>query len=114
MESSRLDMDYIAAAQKPPSNVSLRIGISGQAADPNTDTCAIVWHQHSLKPLACYGPLSPAVDLKRNLQPSKPLVWNYVRKGKFLYFELTIAGVGGDAIFSRVTADAEQYEIKRY
>jgi hypothetical protein len=42
------------------------------------------------------------------------LSWNFYRRGKILYFELRIDGVGGDAVFSRANLDIERYTINNY
>lgn len=108
-----LSMQFLARAQTPPSNIGLRIGISGQIADPNLDGC-IVWHQHSLKPLKCQSERTEAEHLAGNTQPATALSWVFVRQGPNLYFELKITGTGGDADFSRLQVKAHKYDIHNY
>jgi hypothetical protein len=114
VQSKMLELDYLSQPQTPPSQIGLRVGISAQVADPNTDECRIVWHQHSLKDLTCISERTAAQHRALNTKPSETLHWNFVRNGKILYFELRIDGVGGDAVFSRVNSDVERYEINNY
>lgn len=112
--ASMLEIDCIAEFQQQPSQIGLRVGISGQIADPNTDECRIVWHQHSLKDLECISKKTADEHRADNTMPSETLKWGFYRRGKILYFELRIDGVGGDAVFSRVSIDAERYTINNY
>lgn len=110
-----LELDSLAAAQSPPpSQIGLRVGISAQVADPNTDDCRLVWHQHSLKNLTCLSPDTAVQHRAKNTQPSTTLRWSFLRSGKILYMELRIDGLYGDAQFSRVTSELERYEIAHY
>ena len=98
-------------AQNPPLMISLRVGISGQPADPNVvyvgagGVNPIRWFQRSAKPLAYSAKQSQAQYDQSNQIPSMPLRWNYKHEGKYIYLELTITGVGGDAKFSSLAAD---------
>jgi len=110
-----LELDSLAAPQSPPpSQIGLRVGVSAQVADPNTDDCRLVWHQHSLKNLTCLSPDTAAQHRAKNTQPSATLRWSFLRRGKILYMELRIDGLYGDAEFSRVTSELERYEIVHY
>ena len=95
----------------PLAQIGLRAGVSGQISDPNLEGC-LVWHQHSLKDLKCQTDRTQAEHLAANTQPQTTLAWQFIRKGPVLYFELKIAGVGGDADFSRVQLRAKRYEIR--
>jgi hypothetical protein len=100
-------ISYQAAAQEPPSTVGLKVGISGQALDPNITQCGILWYQHSEKPLKCNTGLSEAQHKAQNTQPNPYTHWNILRKGRFLYPELKISGTGGDTTFTSLTADVK-------
>ncbi len=109
-----LKLDCIAAEQATPSLIGLRVGVSAQIADPNTDVCRLVWHQHSLKKLECISQRTAAEHRAKNTQPSDTLGWNFLRSGKILYLELRIDGTGGDAEFSRINTRLKRYAITNY
>ncbi len=101
-----LQIDFVAQPQDSPLSIGLRIGISGQPADPNTGV-GMVWHQHSSKALKYLSSRSQAQHLADNTQPTQTARWNFWRAGRYLYVELTIVGVGGDALFSTLSAALE-------
>lgn len=107
-----VSMQYQARPQTPPSDISLRVGVSGQIADANGDSC-LVWHQHSSKKLKCQSDKTPAQHRATNTQPTTTLGWELHRKGPVLYLELKIAGTGGDVDLSRIQSELEQYEMRR-
>lgn len=107
-----LAMNFLAQPQAPPLGIALRIGVSGQPADPNTGV-GMVWYQHSSKPLAYESARNQAQHLAANTQPTARALWNLFREGRYLYAEFTIAGVGGDAIFSSVEADLSRRGVTR-
>jgi hypothetical protein len=98
---SKLELKFLPAQppQIPPLSVSLRVGVSAEPADPNTGV-GIVFYQHSSKPLAYATQRNQAQHLLANTQPSSRALWNFDRRGRFIYVEITITGVGGDALFS--------------
>lgn len=108
-----LTLQYQARAQTPPSAIGLRVGVSGQVADPNTGAC-MVWHQRSQKNLKCQSDKTQAQHLAANTKPTGPLSWNFEHKAQVLYFELKVSGTGGDVDFSSVKADVKRYEMRRH
>lgn len=112
--SERLEFDCMVRVQDVPSNVGLRVGVSAQPADPNTDECRLVWHQRTLKKLKCQSGPTPAQHRARSSMPSDTIDWTYYHKGKVLFFELKVEGVGGDSDWSRLTSDVRRYEITRH
>lgn len=114
VKCSGLEIDCVAAPQAIPNYIGLRVGVSAQVADPNTDECRLVWYQHTLKLLKCISPQTVAQHRARGTMPSDVINWNFLRQGKILYFELRIDGTGGDCTLSRITSDIERYEISRY
>ncbi|MFA6239967.1 MAG: chitobiase/beta-hexosaminidase C-terminal domain-containing protein [Candidatus Hydrogenedentales bacterium] len=109
-----LKLDCIAVPQTTPNLIGLRVGVSAQVADPNTDECRLVWHQHSLKKLECISQRTAVEHRAKNTQPSENLAWNFLRSGKILYLELRIDGTDGDAEFSRINARLKRYAITNY
>jgi hypothetical protein len=99
----RLELKYLAVAQASPLNMSLRVGISGQPADPNTGE-GIVWFQHSAKPLKFQTGKTMAEHLAANTIPSDRMLWSFFREGRFIHVELSLAGVGGDSLFGSIEA----------
>ena len=110
----RVLLNYLAVFQDPPSQIGLRVGISAQVADSNTDDCSLVWHQRSLKDLKCKSFHTHSQHILGNTQPSEKLTWNFEHEGEYLYLELKLGGVGGDAIFSGLLADTKSKQIKNY
>lgn len=114
IHATRAQVDYEAVAQTPPSEMSLRIGISGQIADPNDPKCRIVWRQLSSKAIKCDTTQTEAVLQKANLNPAgQPLAWKFDYRGVFMYFEFKITGTGGDSTYSRLTSMLEGRPIQR-
>lgn len=111
----RLMLNFEAVPQTPPSNLQLRVGISGQIADPNTDECRLVWHQHESRALKCISPKTPAQHRAGSgTVPSQLCEWRFFRQGRIVYLELKIAGTGGDATFSGAVADARAIKGRNY
>jgi len=107
VECDYLQLDFVpvpVVLPDLPLNVSLRVGVSAQPADPNDPNAPIVWYQRSAKPLAYKTAKSSAQHLAAGTQPSEVLAWKFFHEGRFLYFELTIAGNGGDSTFSKIAA----------
>jgi len=111
VEANQFQLDYVAEVQATPTNIGLRIGISGQPADANFDTARIVWFQHSLQPLRILTARTPAQHLTANTIPAENLTWRFFRKGPILHFELKIAGTGGNALLSKVIGSVGRIEI---
>lgn len=114
LRARMFEIDCIAVGQVEPNQIGLRVGISAQVADPNTDECRIVWHQHSLQDLKCISTRTAANHRLNNTKPSETINWNFWRDGKILYFELKITGTGGDSEFSRANVNLERYELREY
>ena len=110
---TNLDLKFLAAAEEPANAVKLRVGISAQPADPNTDECGIVWHAHSDLLLKCITALTQGEHLSSNTQPYLRSNWNFVRRGHFIYIELRIVGTGGDAIFSGIVASLSEKSVSQ-
>jgi hypothetical protein len=97
------------------STISLRIGISGQVADPNTDNCIIKWFSLSDKQLKCLNQfLSQSDYAKNNAVPNIGLEWNFQYSGKYVYFELKISGTGGDTLLGGVNAQVRAIPMRNF
>ncbi len=107
-------MKGIPGVQSDPSSVSLRVGVSGQTADPNDGRCPIVWLQLSDKLLKCVTDRTEAQHVAARTQPSQDISWRFERKGKNLFLELKISGVGGDCILSGVVASAKSTPARNF
>lgn len=110
----QLKVNYVAAYQSEPSELELRVGISSQPADSNTDECRLVWHTLESKELKCLSASTAAQHLENNTQPVDTLDWKYWYHGRFLHHELKLSGVGGDAIFSGVVGQAKKVENRNF
>lgn len=97
--------------QSEPSDVNLRVAISGQVTDPNEEGC-LVWHNRSAKKLRCQSTKTESEHRRANTQPAQTMTWNFEHRGPVLYFEWSISGVGGDADFSRVRIAAKPYAMR--
>lgn len=102
----RFLIDYQAASQNPASNVTVRLGFSRQPADPNSDNCPIIWQTLPTKRLACASPLSESAYAASNTQPYLAMEWPVYLAGNYIYWEITVNDVGGNACFGAVTMDA--------
>ncbi len=112
---SRVQANYLAAAQTPPSQIFLRVGISGQVSDPNDPNCPIRWFQLSPRALACLNRLQTDQQFSsKNAVPSQPLRWNFKYEGRYIFIELRISGTGGDVLLSGLIAEAESKETRNY
>lgn len=108
----RFEVKFLAKVEDPVNVLKLRVGISAQPADPNTDQCGLVWHEHSDLDLKCLTNRTAAQHLTNNTQPYLRSDWVFERRGHFMYFEIKIEGTGGDAIFSGMVADVEEKSVR--
>jgi len=89
--------------QVTPLAVECRIGRSAEASDPNNELCAIVWDEQDNKVLECQDANSEADHESDGTRAFQMVEWPMFYQGYFLYWELTIAGVGGPVCFNRAT-----------
>lgn len=101
----RFLIDYVAASQTVPSNVTVRLGFSRQPADSNMDNCPIMWQTLPTKPLACASTLDETALATANLQPYLAMEWPVYLQGRYLYWEFSVDGTGGSSCFSGVTME---------
>ena len=90
-------VNYLADPQDPPSQLQVRIGISGQLADPNTGQCGIQWYPLTPKDLKCLSTASAA----NNTIPFLDLHWNFLREGRYVYVEMKIGAPAVEAAYQR-------------
>lgn len=109
-----LRISYLAAPQTPPSDLKLRVGASGQTADPNTGECGIVWFDHEPRPLKCLAQPNGGNYKQAGTVPAQPLEWYFWRQARFIYVELRIGGTGGDASFTGVMSKATTVPSRNY
>ena len=114
IQCDQVRLDFLDVPASPPSGIRLRIGISSEIADPNTDTSRIVFFQHSLKQLRKQTNKTPAQHLRLNTVPVDFISWVFYRVGRVIYVELKITGTGGDATFSAARADVKLVETDKY
>jgi hypothetical protein len=71
----------------------LRIGMSRTALDPNQKTagCGVVWHQLSNKTVKCLEDMTPEDYANKNIAPTGEMLWTFLYRGIFLFYEITIA-----------------------
>ena len=110
----RFGLKGIPAPQTEPSLLHLRIGISGQTADPNTDRCVIVWRESETRKLACVSQRTAAEHTTAHTQPSQDISWRFFYQGKNVCVELKIAGTGGDCILSGSTVLARSTPARNF
>ena len=114
---NRIQLNYLAAQQTTPSNIAVRVGVSGQVADPNDDSggCPIKWFTLSTKQLRCLNTLQTQQQFaNKNAVPSVPLDWNFLYKGRYVFIEISISGTGGDSLLSGIVAGAGSEMTKNY
>lgn len=102
--------------------IALRVGYSYSPLDPNKSACGVVWGPYRRLELSCPQSLTPAEYRAGNKRPHKGKEWSVFVEGRFLYFELTIAGLrnpndlksdlvpclGGESYFSSVVVEARK------
>lgn len=77
----------------------LRIGTTATAIDPMgvNGSCRVLWHQLSNKPVKCKYTKSASSYVTNNVRPDDETVWNFLYRGKFLYYDITIAAADNSA-----------------
>lgn len=98
----RLILEAFAEDAESPSSVVLRVGAAFQAADSNLDKCSLVWHPQPPKLLQCVSDFDGEAHRVANTRPGLNVEWPLHVENQYLFFELSIDGVGGAASFSRV------------
>lgn len=79
--------------------ISLRVGTSFEALDPNNvnGRCSVLWHQLSAKPIKCRNTRTATKYVADGVRPDDPIEWKFWFVGHFLYYELTLAKPDGTA-----------------
>lgn len=77
----------------------LRLGTSEIALDPNkaNGSCQVLWRQLKDEVIKCRYTRSLAKYASDNVKPNDPVQWNYLLRGRFLCYELTIAAADHSA-----------------
>ena len=103
----RVELEYTAEVQVTPSTLTMRVGYSDKAADPNIVgvPCYLKWNTQALKALSC---ITSTYDETSNVVPINNMVWPTFYRSNFLYFEFSIAGTGGASSFSRLSTLVKQ------
>lgn len=104
-EFSQFEIKYLAVPQANPLPIGLRVGISAQPADSNATGDAIVWFTHRSQPLKLMTGKTMAEHIRDKTVPMERAHWHLWRVGRFIHIELSISGVGGDALFGSVEAE---------
>lgn len=84
-------LEFDAAVQATPSEMTLRVGASRRAEDP-LDSCGISWYQEDGRPIAC-------VDDDRRME------WAVFAEEVALYIEFKISGTGGASCYSSLEVE---------
>lgn len=93
-------LDILTENDSDPIKISLRVGTAGQPVDPNDPTrCKIRWFDCGERTLNC----QTAYTDGKHTRPNEYMNWPTYQKGKFIYFELTIDGIGGASTMSAIT-----------
>lgn len=91
----------------------LRIGTSYTAMDPNNDVdgCSVLWKTLSSREIRCQMLNTSSQYSDLNLRPSINTNWDFLYRGRFLYFELTVQKSNGDPADSGAVA-MSRIEVK--
>ncbi len=73
-----------------PNPVNPAFVLNGQATGPQAK-CAVLFRQLKDQPIKCRATRTPEQYAVAGIKPDDPVQWNYLLRGRFLYFELTIA-----------------------
>lgn len=100
--------------QVSPAILRLRVGISGQQADPNDDNCLIVWTDCTTRELKCLTRKTSEQHKATKTSPSEDIKWKFHHFGRNVFLEFKITGTGGDCTLSGVIAEAKPIPAKNY
>jgi len=115
-------LELEAAASLVRNVVALRVGYSYSPLDPTKTDCGVVWGPYRKLELSCPQNLAAAEYRAKNLRPSFGKEWSIFVTGRFIYFEITVAGLrnpndlksdlvpclGGESYFSSLVAEARK------
>lgn len=95
--------DPTTEVQSFDTEIKLRIGQSSQPVDSNRQAdCALMWIEEDSKILACQTDPDPDSQTNAGTRPDENFGWPVEATGRYLYWELTVDGKGGDVAFGRV------------
>lgn len=95
-----VELEFESQIELDPLDMNLRIGVAQQAADSNTDSCNLLWHELTPKPIECYSHKYASQHAADNTRPWKSMYWNCNLRGQNIYYEFSIDGIGGACCFS--------------
>lgn len=86
-----------STVQASPCVIRFRIGTSYSQCDPNDPDgrCSVIWRRLSDKELKCLGTRNASKYQTDNLRPALGIEWAPFEKGRFMYYEITIANADG-------------------
>lgn len=99
-EIHRFFAEITATNPNDASVAKLRLGTADRAVDPNAvnGNCGVLWHTLTDKPIKCSYTKTPEQYVAAKIRPNDPpCEWNYLLRGRFLMYELTIAAADGTA-----------------
>lgn len=106
-------LEHDTVDQDEPCLIKLKIGNSYNVADTmDGDTaCSPQWRALSTKQLKCPGSARVSELAAKNQRPNLGLEWQFLYRGRYLYFELSVFGktgpaVGGDSAWSKIDVQA--------
>jgi len=79
--------------------IACRIGVSYESLDPNAANgrCEVLWKPLTSKPIKCRNNYTADEYNAMGVQPYGPVKWAFLRRGKILYYEVTIIASDGTA-----------------
>lgn len=98
-------LEIIAAVQTPPSEVEMRVGISGQIADPNADDDRITWFELTPQDMKLITQYTPAERKAKNIQPSDFISFASGHEGRVIHIEVKVGGTGGQSEWTTAVAE---------
>lgn len=102
-EMSFFSVEAAPEPQTIPSELAIRIGMASQPVDPNRETDgALIWVEEDPKLLESQTESDPAKQVEEGTRPDEGFRWPVMAVGRYLYWELSVDGTGGDVTLARV------------
>ena len=100
---SFFSVEAISEPQTSPITIGLRIGQSSQPVDSNRAAdCSLIWFTEDEKTLECQSESDPDKQVSDGTRPDEGFRWPTMATGRYIYWELSVDGAGGDVSLGRV------------
>ena len=90
---------FVADDSNDTAVLRLKVGTSETAIDPvgTNGRCRVLWHQLTNRPIKCSYTRTAEKYVSDNIRPIDSVMWNFLYRGKFLYYDISIAASDNSA-----------------